>query len=479
MALYVAGPWETPQLHVLAADGTMTDLAHRVHRGATASFTGRWVASLGSPPPTETVQIADLEGSTRYTIPTTADTSVQGMAFHRQGTRLAFVEIGPPTSERIPWAIVEVVLADGSTTRFEGTTGEHDPPLPGTPLAWPGSDELFLNTFLPYTEEGSTGLWGLSLPPDTAAAPIATLETRLVLTGTDYLFQPELAPGGQRFLYLNRDYDYTPADYEPRAYDLAVHQLGLVALGGTSSRLLVDVTDGGALAGAAAWSPDGTEILFAEGRYAGGDTFGPLTLKTLDVEAGTTRELGAAPLPERGTLVSLDWCAPRTALAVVATWEGAHQLHTLDLETGESQRLVDDDFVQVLGCVREGTGEGATANADVTHVRAVRTGDGTWTFHVTVRHPDTGWEDYADGWDVVTPDGQVLKPDPGSPFTRELLHPHVDEQPFTRSQSGIEVPAGVTQVRVRAHDLVDGFGGREVNVDLTADEGPNFEVTRE
>jgi hypothetical protein len=119
---------------------------------------------------------------------------------------------------------------------------------------------------------------------------------------------------------------------------------------------------------------------------------------------------------------------------------------------------------------------GGTGNADVLHVKAVQAADGTWTFHVTVRHPDTGWDDYADGWDVLTPDGTVLKPDPDSPFTRLLLHPHENEQPFTRSQSGIVIPSGVTQVRVRAHDLVDGYGGREVEVDLTVPSGPDFEV---
>jgi hypothetical protein len=117
-------------------------------------------------------------------------------------------------------------------------------------------------------------------------------------------------------------------------------------------------------------------------------------------------------------------------------------------------------------------------NADVLHVRAVQARDGTWTFHVTVQHPDSGWEDYADGWDVVTPDGTVLKPDPDSPFSRLLLHPHQNEQPFTRSQSNIVIPAGVTDVRVRAHDLVDGYGGREVVVDLTMDLGDGFEVER-
>jgi hypothetical protein len=119
-----------------------------------------------------------------------------------------------------------------------------------------------------------------------------------------------------------------------------------------------------------------------------------------------------------------------------------------------------------------------TANADVLYVRAVEAAEGTWTFHVTVQHPDTGWEDYADGWDVLTQDDTVLKPDPDSPFTRLLLHPHESEQPFTRSQSGIVIPPGVTLVRVRAHDLVDGFGGREVVVDLTALSGEDFEVER-
>ena len=119
---------------------------------------------------------------------------------------------------------------------------------------------------------------------------------------------------------------------------------------------------------------------------------------------------------------------------------------------------------------------GGMGNADVLHVRAVESSSGDWTFHVTVQHPDTGWEDYADGWDVLTPDGKVLKPDPESPFTRLLLHPHETEQPFTRSQSGIAIPSGVTRVRVRAHDLVDGYGGREVWVDLTAASGDGFEV---
>ena len=119
-----------------------------------------------------------------------------------------------------------------------------------------------------------------------------------------------------------------------------------------------------------------------------------------------------------------------------------------------------------------------SANADVQFVRAKQGAGGSWTFSVTVLHPDTGWDDYADGWDVVLPDNTVVKPDPDSPFTRLLLHPHESEQPFTRSQSGIVIPEGVEQVTVRAHDLVDGWGGKAVVVDLSQASGPDFEVER-
>jgi hypothetical protein len=148
--------------------------------------------------------------------------------------------------------------------------------------------------------------------------------------------------------------------------------------------------------------------------------------------------------------------------------------------TGEllSEEAPTSEPEDSLPAQSEPANETSGANADVEHVRAVQDADGTWTFHVTVKHPDTGWEDYADGWDVVTPDGTVLKPDPEDPFTRLLLHPHENEQPFTRSQSGIEIPDGVTNVTVRAHDLVDGFGGKEVVVDLEKESGPGFEVER-
>ena len=118
------------------------------------------------------------------------------------------------------------------------------------------------------------------------------------------------------------------------------------------------------------------------------------------------------------------------------------------------------------------------ADADVNFVRAAMSDDGSWTFQVTVSHPDIGWDDYTDGWDVVLPDGTVLKATSEHPFTRLLIHPHVDEQPFTRSQSSLQIPAGIETVTVRAHDIVFGFGGREVDVNLLLASGPDFIVER-
>ncbi|MEO1469325.1 MAG: hypothetical protein AAFV86_09720 [Pseudomonadota bacterium] len=96
--------------------------------------------------------------------------------------------------------------------------------------------------------------------------------------------------------------------------------------------------------------------------------------------------------------------------------------------------------------------------AEVVAAEAVASG-ATWRFSATVRHGDTGWDHYADAWRVVGPDGTVYG-------TRELLHPHVDEQPFTRSLSGVAIPEGVDRVRVEARDSVHGWGGPSVEVTL-------------
>jgi len=86
----------------------------------------------------------------------------------------------------------------------------------------------------------------------------------------------------------------------------------------------------------------------------------------------------------------------------------------------------------------------------------------TCDFAVTIKHDDTGWKHYANAFEVITPDKKVLG-------KRILHHPHVKEQPFTRSLLRVSIPKGVNKVVVRAHDLVHKYGGDEVIVDLQRD----------
>ena len=106
----------------------------------------------------------------------------------------------------------------------------------------------------------------------------------------------------------------------------------------------------------------------------------------------------------------------------------------------------------------------AAGEADVEKVRISRESAGTYRFDVTVRHGDIGWKHYADAWEVLEPGGKVLG-------TRVLLHPHETEQPFTRSLPEVRIPPGVERVTVRAHDKIDGFGGKEITIAVPRDGG--------
>lgn len=97
--------------------------------------------------------------------------------------------------------------------------------------------------------------------------------------------------------------------------------------------------------------------------------------------------------------------------------------------------------------------------ADVVDVSVKKSGNNKYYFSVTVRHADEGWDHYADKWDVVAPDGKVLG-------TRILQHPHVDEQPFTRSLSGVDIPDTTDTVTIRAHDSVHEYGGKTVTIEV-------------
>ena len=83
------------------------------------------------------------------------------------------------------------------------------------------------------------------------------------------------------------------------------------------------------------------------------------------------------------------------------------------------------------------------------------------SFAVTVSHEDEGWEHYADRWEILNENG-------GEIAVRVLAHPHVDEQPFTRSLNGVKISDEITSLQIRAHDSVHGYSGKTAVVKLTS-----------
>jgi len=114
-------------------------------------------------------------------------------------------------------------------------------------------------------------------------------------------------------------------------------------------------------------------------------------------------------------------------------------------------------WISIAACVAPATV--LAGPADVVAAKAVCSSSGGYDVSVTVRHDDTGWEHYADRWEILSPEGKILA-------TRTLRHPHVDEQPVTRELAGVAIPQSLREVRVRAHDSVHGYGGRETTVAL-------------
>lgn len=92
----------------------------------------------------------------------------------------------------------------------------------------------------------------------------------------------------------------------------------------------------------------------------------------------------------------------------------------------------------------------STKLADVISVD-VSGSEGAYRLSVGISSPDTGCDQYADWWEVVSQEGELI-------YRRVLLHSHVEEQPFVRSGGPVAI-APDSMVIVRAHMNIDGYGG--------------------
>lgn len=89
----------------------------------------------------------------------------------------------------------------------------------------------------------------------------------------------------------------------------------------------------------------------------------------------------------------------------------------------------------------------------------VNESENVFRFEVTISSPYDTPERYADAWRIMDEGGTVYG-------TRELLHDHATEQPFTRTLDDVEIPTDVDVVIVQGRDLDNGWGGTTMEVDL-------------
>ncbi len=99
------------------------------------------------------------------------------------------------------------------------------------------------------------------------------------------------------------------------------------------------------------------------------------------------------------------------------------------------------------------------SEANVIDAEVKKGNNGSFIFYVTVQHADEGWNHYADHWLILDKDEQLIA-------ACKLMHPHVKEQPFTRSLSHIELPDEVTEVIIRAHCSVDNYSGNSLILNI-------------
>ncbi len=94
---------------------------------------------------------------------------------------------------------------------------------------------------------------------------------------------------------------------------------------------------------------------------------------------------------------------------------------------------------------------------------------GTWRADVTLKHDDTGWKHYADAWRLLDSKGNEIG-------KRTLYHPHVNEQPFTRSLRDFHIPNNVKVIFVEAHDLKHGWSKNKIKIDMKKPSGKKYKV---
>ncbi|MBI5105455.1 MAG: hypothetical protein HZB46_10840 [Solirubrobacterales bacterium] len=85
-------------------------------------------------------------------------------------------------------------------------------------------------------------------------------------------------------------------------------------------------------------------------------------------------------------------------------------------------------------------------------VRVIDVGGGRFDVRVVVSSPYDSRFRFADGWRVLTSDGDLLG-------ERRFRRHHALEQPWTRTLRRVRIPPEVRRILVEGHDVANGYGG--------------------
>lgn len=109
-------------------------------------------------------------------------------------------------------------------------------------------------------------------------------------------------------------------------------------------------------------------------------------------------------------------------------------------------------FFLALFCFFSSSSYGGEADVIDAHVECSKN---FCRFTVTIQHEDEGWEHYVNRFEILNLEkNRILG-------HRRLRHPHVKEQPFTRTAS-VLFHEPIAEVVIRAYDTVHEYGGKEM-----------------